>query len=182
MSDKTAEISASVKAASGELSDLATRTEQIAQEAREKYESAAMHGWHGVAANVFGAIEHLEVVVAQVQEAHGSCESTCTTLDEISDKMSSEDVAAHLVTALGTIDTATTSLQGSSENVSQAADACLAAGVEYLAGWISGLGDELVAVMERVAQSRADIDAERTSAQAYADEAHAKREAPSPGN
>lgn len=168
MSDRTAEISASVTASASEISELADRVEQLAEEARAKYETAAMHGWGGVAANMSTAVEYLEALLTQIHAAHDSCENTSATLDEITDKMSSPDVVAHLMTALGSIESATTSLQGGNEALAQASGSCQAAGVEYLAGQLSEIGDELDAVAEKVTQSRGDIDSERMAAEAYA--------------
>ena len=57
MSDRTAEISASVKTAGAGAGEAVTRAEQCLESARNKYETAAAHGWAGVAANMELAAE-----------------------------------------------------------------------------------------------------------------------------
>ena len=72
-----------------------THGETLLEAARDKYETAAAHGWGGVASTMEQAVEHLESVVGQLQSTEQSCETASTVLDGIDAKMSSPEVAEH---------------------------------------------------------------------------------------
>jgi hypothetical protein len=170
MSDRTAEISASVKTAGAAVGEAGTRAEQCLESARTKYETAALHGWGGVAGNMELAAESLEKVVEQLTSAEQAAQTATTVLDEITDKMSSPEVAAHLVTASGQLDTAHGAAEASISLLDEAIGHCEAAGQESLPASLNGLRDQVVEIFERVQQCRGDVDAEQQEAENFADQ------------
>src|SRR6187549_1225537 len=88
MTTKTEEISSAVKTADEGMTEAAAHAERLAESARAKAETAAEHGWGGVAGNMEQAVEHLEGVVEQVRTAERASQTAATVLDEITDQMS----------------------------------------------------------------------------------------------
>ena len=170
MSDRTAEISASVKAAGAAAGEAGTRAEQCLESARTKYETAAMHGWGGVAGNMELAAESLEGVVEQLTNAEQAAQISSTVLDEITEKMSSPEVAAHLVTASSELDTGHGAAEASINLIDEAIGHCEAAGQESLPASLNGLREQVVEIVERVLQCRSDVDAEQQEAENFADQ------------
>jgi hypothetical protein len=170
MSDRTAEISSSVKAVGAGIGEAVTRAEQCLESARTKYETAAMHGWGGVAGNMELAAESLEKVVEQLTSAEQAAQTASTVLDEITDKMSSPEVAAHLVTASGELDTAHGGAEASISLIDEAIGHCAAAGQESLPATLNGLREQVVEIFERVQQCRNDVDAEQQEAENFSDQ------------
>jgi hypothetical protein len=168
MTDRTAEISASVKAAGAGASEALSSAEQRLESARDKYETAAMHGWHGVAGNMELAAESLEGVVEQLTSAERAAQTTAGVLDEITDKMSSPEVAAHLVTASSELDTAHDAAEASTGLIDEAIGHCEAAGQESLPASLNNLRDEVVEIAERLLQCRTDVETERQEAENFA--------------
>jgi hypothetical protein len=136
---------------------------------RRQAETAAEHGWGGVAGNMEQAVEHLEGVIEQLRTAEQSGQSAATVLDEITDQMSSPEVVEHLATAGGELDTVSGSLDAAVTLVDEAIIACEAAGQTSLPGAIQNLREEITEVRERAGQSRAETDAERQHAGTWAD-------------
>lgn len=169
MRTTTEELSSGVKTTGAGVGEAVTHAETLLEAARDKYETAATHGWGGVAANVEQAVEHLEGVVGQLQSTEQSCETTSTILDEIDEKMSSPEVSEHLVTALGELDEAQTSAQGAIGLLDEAIQACEAAGLESLSGSLNTLRETTEQLHERLGQLRTDVDAERQESQSYAE-------------
>ena len=170
MSDRTAEISASVTAAGAGTGEAATRAEQRLESARNKYETAALHGWNGVAANMELTAESLEGVVEQLTSAAQAAKTSASVLDEIAEQMSSPEVAAHLVTASGELDTAHGAAEASISLIDEAISHCAAAGQESLPASLNSLRDDVVQILERVRQCRDDVDAEQQEAENFADQ------------
>jgi hypothetical protein len=168
MSDRTAEISATVKAAGAGADEAVTRAEQCLQSARDKYETAGTHGWGGVAGNIELAAESLEGVVEQLTSAEQASRTASTVLDEITDKMSSPEVAAHLVSASSELDTAHGAAEASISLIDEAIGHCEAAGQESLPASLNGLRDQVVEIFERMQQCRTDVDAEQQEAENFA--------------
>jgi chromosome segregation ATPase len=168
MSDKTAEISAAVKTTGTEVAEALSHAEESLQFARELHETAANHGWHGVAGKIEEAVEHLETVVINLRTAEEAARTTTTALDEITDKMSSAEVAEHLDKAFAHLDDAHTALDGSLHLIAEAIDACAAAGQESLPATLNTLRDEITENLERFGDHRDDVGAERHGAQGFA--------------
>src|SRR5690349_21298721 len=147
MTDRTAEISASVKAAGAGTSEALSRAERRLESARDKYETAAMHGWDGVAGNMELAADSLEGVVEQLTSAEQAIQTTADVLDEITDKMSSPEVAAHLVTASNELDTAHGAAEASTTLLGEAISHCEAAGQEALPASLNTLRDEVLEIL-----------------------------------
>ncbi|HST83838.1 MAG TPA: hypothetical protein VLL08_19040 [Kineosporiaceae bacterium] len=169
MSTKTEEISAAVKAAQEGITEAAAHAERLAESAREKAETAAEHGWGGVAANMEQAVGHLEGVIEQLGTAEKDGQTAVTALDEITDQMSSPEVVERLVTAGGDLDTVTGSLDAAVAEVDEAVSACEAAGQTSLPGAMHNLREEIAEAQERAGQSRTEIDAEREQAETWTD-------------
>ena len=128
MTTRTEEIGTAVKTTGGGVGEAVTTAESLLELAQEMYESAAAHGWGAVASNMEQAREHLEGAVEQLRSTEHSCQTTTETVDEIDDKMSSPEVAEHLVTAIGEIDEALTTTHGAISLTDQAIQSCEAAG------------------------------------------------------
>ena len=169
MTTRTEEISAAVKTAGEGIAEALAHAERLAESARGKAETAAEHGWGGVAGNMEEAVEHLEAVVEQLGAAEQASKTAATALDEITDQMSSPEVVERLVTAGGELDTQTTSLDAAVASVDEAISACEAAGQTSLPGAIQSLREELTQAHERVGQSHEDIDTERQQADDWTD-------------
>jgi|tagenome__1003787_1003787.scaffolds.fasta_scaffold20090075_1 hypothetical protein len=170
MSDWTAELSAGVKAAGAGISEAVTWAEQRLESARNKYETAAMHGWDGVAGNMHQAAESLEGVVEQLTAAAQAAQTAGGVLDEIMDKMSSLEVAAHLVTASGELDTARGAAESSISLIDESITHCEAARQESLPVSLNSLRDDVAKLLERVRQCRDDVDAEQQEADSFANQ------------
>jgi len=170
MTTKTEEISSAVKTADEGITEAAAHAERLAESARAKAETAAEHGWGGVAGNMEQAVEHLEGVVEQVRTAERAGQTAATVLDEITDQMSSPEVVEHLVTAGGELDTVTGSLESAVALVDEAITACEAAGQTSLLGAMQSLREEISEAHERAGQSRDETDAERQHAETWTDE------------
>ena len=168
MSDRTGEISASVKTAGAGAGETVSRAEQCLESARNKYETAAMHGWAGVAGNMELAAESLEGVVEQLTIAGQASQTSATVLDEITEKMSSPEVVEHLVTASSELDTAHAAAEASISLIDEAIGHCEAAGQESLPASLNGLREQVVEILERVVQCRNDVAAERQEAENFA--------------
>jgi hypothetical protein len=168
VTDRTAEISTSVKAAGAAASGALSRAEQRLESARNKCETAAMHGWDGVAGNMELAAESLEGVVEQLTSSEQATQTTAEVLDEITDKMSSPEVAAHLVTASNELDTAHGAAEASISLLDEAISHCEAAGQESLPAALNTLRDEVLEILERLLQCRNDVDAEQQEAENFA--------------
>lgn len=159
-----------MKTAGAGAGEAVTRAEQCLESARTNYETAAMHGWGGVAGNMELAAESLEGVVEQLTSAEQAAQTASTVLDEITDKMSSPEVAAHLVTASGELDSAHGAAEASISLIDEAIGHCEAAGQESLPAALNGLRDKVVEIFERVQQCRNDVDAEQQEAENFADQ------------
>jgi prefoldin subunit 5 len=170
MTTKTEEISAAVKTTGEAITEAAAHAERLAESARDKAETAAEHGWGGVAANMEQAVEHLEGVIEQLRKAEQAGQPAATVLDEITDQMSSPEVVEHLVTAGAELDTVHGSLEAAIAQVDEAIAACEAAGQTSLPGAIHNLREEITAAHEQAGQSHADTDAERQHAENWTNE------------
>jgi hypothetical protein len=171
MTTRTEEISSAVKAADEGMTEATAHAGQLAESARNKAETAAEHGWGGVASNMEQAVEHLEGVIAQLETAEQASQTAATVLDEITEQMSSPEVVEHLVTALGELDTTSGSLEAAVELTDEAITACQAAGQTSLPGAIQSLREEITAAHERAGQSRAEAEEERQHAENWSEEA-----------
>jgi hypothetical protein len=85
---RTDELSSATKATHASTSEALNRAEQLLEAVRDKVESAAMHGWHGVAATMEAAGEHLEGVAGQLGSACQALEAVTGSLDEITEQTS----------------------------------------------------------------------------------------------
>lgn len=170
MTTRTEEISSAVKTADEGMTEAVAHAERLAESARNKAETAAEHGWGGVAGNMEQAVEHLEGVIQQLGTAEQAGQTAATVLDEITDQMSSPEVVEHLVTAGGELDTVTGSLESAISLVDEAITACEAAGQTSLPGAIQNLREEITEAHERAGQSRDETDAERQHAETWTDE------------
>jgi hypothetical protein len=167
---RTEEISSAVKTAGEGVAEAAAHAERLAESARGKAETAAMHGWGGVSGNMEQAVEHLEGVIEQVGTAETAGVTAVTVLDEITEQMSSPEVVEHLVTAQGELDTVSSSLEGAVVLVDEAITAFEAAGHTSLAEATQNLREEITEAQEKAGQSRADTDAERLNAETWSDD------------
>jgi hypothetical protein len=170
MSTTTEELSTHVKTAGAGAGEVHAHAETLLEAARNKYETAAAHGWGGVASTMEQAVEHLEGVVGQLQSTEQSCETAGTVLDGIDAKMSSPEVAEHLVTALGALDEAQSAGQGAIGLIDDAIQACEAAGLESLPGSLNTLRENTEQLHEQLSHLHTDIDAERQAAENYTDQ------------
>jgi hypothetical protein len=170
MSDRTTEISTAVKTAAAGAGEALTRAEQILESARNKHETAAMHGWAGVAGNMELAAESLAGVVEQLTTAEHAAQTASTVLDEITDKMSSPEVVAHLGTAARDLDTAHSGAEASIGLIDEAIGHCEAAGQESLPASLNGVREQVVETLERLLQCRNDVEAEQREAENFADQ------------
>lgn len=171
MSDRTAEISGTVKATSAGTTDALSRAEQCLEFARDKYETAAAHGWAGVAGNMELAAAALEGVTEQLASAEQASQAVASTLDEITDKLSSPEVVAHLVSASSELDTVRTASEASISLIDEAIGHCEAAGQQSLPSSLSSLRDDVTQIVERLGQVGHDLDAERQAAEDFSDQA-----------
>jgi hypothetical protein len=170
MTTRTEAISSAVKTADEGMAEVVAHARRLAESARNKAETAAEHGWGGVAANMEQAADHLEAVVEQLGTAEQAGQNAASALDEITDQMSSPEVVERLVTAGGQLDTVTGSLEASVASVDEAIAACEAAGQTSLPGAIHHLREEITQADGRVGQSRDEIAAERQHAETWTDE------------
>src|SRR4051812_39146910 len=128
MTTRTEEISSAVKTAAEGMTQTGANAERLAESARSKAETAATHGWGGVAANMEQAVAYLEGVVEQVGTAEQAGQGAGTVLDEIHEQMSSPEVVEHLVSAQNELDSMNGALENAVSLVDQAITACEAAG------------------------------------------------------
>ena len=180
MTTRTEEISAAVRAAAEGVSEAFAHAARSLESARNKAETAAMHGWGGVSGNMEMAAEHLEGVVEQLGSSQQACETASSVLDEITDQMSSPEVVEHLVTTLGELDTASGTAEAAIALVDEAVSACEAAGQESLPVSLQNLREQVQEVQERLGQLRGDTEAERQHAETW--NADDKEDDGSPGN
>lgn len=169
MSTTTEELSTRVRAITGDLGDAVQQAETLLEFARDARETAAAHGWGGIAATMTEAVDHLEGVVGQLQSAERSGEATSTALDGIEDVTSSSEVAAQLRTALGELDEARSSTEGAVALIDEAVEACQAAGQRSLPESLALLRDISEELNERIGQLYTDVDTERHVAENYAE-------------
>jgi hypothetical protein len=108
---RTDEISTAVTAVSAVIREANTTAERLVEAARNKAETAAEHGWAGVASNMEEAVERLENVVAQLGATEQSGQEVSTVLGQITEQMSSPEVVEHLRTAISELDDAQTTSQ-----------------------------------------------------------------------
>jgi hypothetical protein len=170
MSTRTMEISAAVKTAAGGASEARTHAEQSLESTRAKAETAHAHGWGGVGANMEQAAEHLEGVIEQLGGAEEACEAAAEVLDQITDQMSSSEVAERLLTATGELDTVATAAEAAVTLVDKAIGACEAAGQQSLPVSLNILREEVDAVRERVQETLDDVDAEHQATGMWSDD------------
>jgi hypothetical protein len=127
-----------------------------------------MHGWAGVAGNMELAAESLEGVAEQLSSAEQASQTASSVLDEITDQMSSPEVAAHLVTASNELDTAHSAAEAAINLIDETIGHCEAAGQESLPASLNGLREHVAEVLERFQQCRDDVDTERQEAENFA--------------
>jgi flagellar hook-basal body complex protein FliE len=168
VSDRTAEISTSAKTVGADLGAASSRVARLLEFARDRSGSAAAHGWNGVAENMELGAESIEGVVQQLTTAEVELRTAAGVLDEITDKMSSPEVAAHLGTASGELGAAHGAVGASVALVDEAVGHCEAAGQQSLPASLNTLRDDLVEVVDRLSALRNEVDAEQQEAEGFA--------------
>jgi len=169
-----------VKTVAEGLAETLAHTERSLESARSKAETAAIHGWGGVSANMELAAEHLEGVVEQLGSTQQACEIASSVLEAITDMMSSPEIVEHLVTTLGELNTATGTAEAAISLVDDAVTACEAAGQESLPVSLQNLREQGEEIHERLGRLRDDTDAERQHAETWS--ADHEEQVGAPGN
>src|SRR4051794_12003852 len=101
MPNRTAEIRALMEPVGYGFSTTVSRAEQCLESARDKYETATMHGWHGVAGNLDLTAGSLDGVVEQLATTEQAIRASISAVDQITVQRSSLEVAGQLSIAFG---------------------------------------------------------------------------------
>jgi hypothetical protein len=109
-----------------------TYAETVLEFTWEAYETAAAHGWGGIATTMGQTAEHLEGVLEQLHAAQQSCATAATTLDGIDATTSSPEVIEHLGATFAALEQAQTTCQGALDLIDEATQNSEAVGVESL--------------------------------------------------
>lgn len=162
---RTEEISTDVQAVSAAADEALSRAEEILEYTREQIENAFEHGWDGVAQSMNVAGEALEKLTEELTSSQAGFENASATLDQISEQMSSTEVADLLSATLIELDSTHDQFQGLSELVDEAVQGAEQAEHQGLTSRLNKLREEVEKLADRLTTSRSATESEHEHAE-----------------
>jgi hypothetical protein len=180
MSTATEKLTADERAIGVAINEATNYAETLAEECREKYETAGSHGWGGVAGNMQLAVDRIEAAIGELQSAEYATSAGGDALAEINDQMSSPEVAERITIAIDATDTAKTNTEGAIGLVDETTNSCLAAGLEEIPGSLNSLREMVMELFAQFGEIGSNLAAEFSNATNYSGgkSAEAKPEKP----
>jgi hypothetical protein len=162
---KTAEIMTKITSVKSIVDDARTQTAGAHDAADDLTQQAAAHGWEGVATSTQLAVDALDTAVRFFDTAGGSADEAIGVLGQITQQMSSADVAAHHATAIDRLEQVRVAVDAVSASIDEARGACEQAGSP------GQLRDMLQAISDTIDELHGGLDAAKSMSQAEQQEA-----------
>jgi hypothetical protein len=161
------EIRSSGAGAHGSLDDAQTLVKRASEEAGDLAQSAAAHGWTGVAQTMEAAQEALDAADSAIGAAMDTVSQALAKLSEITDEMSSDEVASRLAAINDQLDTARTSTGQAIGSLDEARAAAEQADAGSLYQAIDGADEKLKTGHETIGAAVTLTESEQSEATAW---------------
>lgn len=161
------EIRSSGDGAHGSLDEAQTLVKRASEEAGDLAQSAAAHGWAGVAQTMESAQEALDDADSAIRTAIDTVTQALAKLSEITDQMSSDEVASRLATVNDQFDTARTSTGQAIGSLDEARTAAEQADAESLFQAIDSADEKLKTGHETIGTAVTLTESEQSEATAW---------------
>ena len=158
------DIQSNAEAAHGSFDEAKTLVKQASDEASKLEQSAAGHGWAGVAQAMSSAQETLEATAGVVDGAMTATSEGIGQLSEITEEMSSDEVAGRLAEIGQRFETARTAASQALESLEDARTSAEQADAESLAQLVDSAEESLTTGRETLASAVTDTESEQSEA------------------
>ena len=158
------DIRSNAEAAHGSFDEAKTLVKQASEEASELEQSAAGHGWAGVAQAMSSAQEALEETAGVIDNAITAASEAITQLSEITDEMSSDEVARRLAEIGQRFEAARSTASQAIESLDGARTSAEQADAETLARLVDSAEENLTTGRETLASAVTDTESEQSEA------------------
>ncbi|MGH3739333.1 MAG: hypothetical protein ACRDT6_27595 [Micromonosporaceae bacterium] len=158
------EVSAAVGAVVNAISTAVTAAQGARAEGQNLTQSAAAHGWAGVAATVQAACTSLEATLSSLVSANDAATGAASGLGEISSGMSHKEVAEKLTAAIGRLDAVGAAVGGAMGNAGQAYSCAQQSEADRLIAMIASVIAGLNGVKAAGEAAKTKAEAERQEA------------------
>jgi hypothetical protein len=158
------DIRSSAEGAHGSFDDAKTLVKQASNEASELEQSAAGHGWAGVAQAMSSAHETLEVTAGTIEGAMTATTEGITQLSEITEEMSSDEVGRRLATIGQRFESARTTAAQAIDSIDDARTSAEQADAQSLLQLVNTADENLTTGRETLASAVTDIESEQLEA------------------
>jgi phage-related protein len=161
------DIKGKAESALQSLDDAETVVAKAKDEAEELAESAANHGWAGVADAMSSAEQSLGEVAGTISGAQGSIKDGLTGLSEITDEMSSDEVASRLGAIGQSFEGATGAVQQAQGGLDTAKDSAVQADATSVHQLIEEAEEKLESATTSLNAATSSIDTEQAEATSW---------------
>jgi hypothetical protein len=158
------DIRSNAEAAHESLDAARTLVKQASDEASELEQSAAGHGWAGVAQAMSSAQETLEEAAGTIDNAITATSEGISQLSEITEEMSSDEVSARLAELRQRFETAQTAASQAIESLEDARASAEQADAATLAQLVDSAEENLTTGRETLASAVTDTESEQSEA------------------
>jgi hypothetical protein len=161
------DIGSNAAAAHGSLDEAQTLVKHASEEASELAQSAAGHGWAGIAQVMSSAQETLEEAAGVIDNAMTATSEGLTHLSEITAEMSSDEVAGRLNEIGQRFEKARSAASQAIESLGDAQSSAKQANAERLAQLVDGAWESLTTGRESLASAVTSTESEQSEATAW---------------
>ena len=158
------DIRSNAEAAHGSFDEAKTLVKQASDEASELEQSAADHGWAGLAQAMTSAQETLEEAARVIEGAMTATSEGMSRLSEITEEMSSDEVASRLAAIGQRFETARSAASQAVESLEEARTSAEQADAETLAQLVDSAEESLTTGRETLASAVSDTESEQSEA------------------
>jgi hypothetical protein len=158
------DIRSHAEAADGSFDEAKTLVKQASDEASDLAESAAGHGWAGVAQAMSSAQETLAEAAGVIDGAMTATSEGISQLAEITEEMSSDEVAHRLAGIGQRFETARSAASQALESLEEARTSAEQADAENLAHLVDSAEENLTTGRETLASAVTDTESEQSEA------------------
>jgi hypothetical protein len=158
------DIRSNAEAAHGSFDDAKTLVKQASDEASELEQGAAGHGWAGVAQAMSSAQETLDEAAGVIDGAITATSEGISQLSEITEEMSSDEVAHRLAGIGQRFETARSAAAQALTSLDEARTSAEQADAESLAHLVDSAEETLTTGRETLAAAITDTESEQSEA------------------